>query len=182
LALVDCVLAAEGEKKSTTKPVEVEHELPQPPNVVTESSPPSYSEQPEVKPEPVATTVSGTAPVMAAANTPPMEAGSAITQLRLNWKQVIEQAPPDTRKTPAIAILRSAGIKPLSFENNTVVLAFKYKNHKELIEKAENQQVAEKIISNYLGHSCRISCVLEDNHLIKAALRMGAQIIDSEEK
>jgi DNA polymerase-3 subunit gamma/tau len=178
LALVDCVLAAEGEKKSSEKPAETEHEIPQSLKVVTESSAPSYSEKPKVKSQPAATSIPVAPQEIAAATNPSLEAGSAITQLRLNWKQVIEQAPPDTRKTPAIAILRSAGIKPLSFENNTVVLAFRYRNHKELIEKAENQQVAEKIISNFLGHPCRISCVLEDNHLVKAALKMGAQIID----
>ena len=50
------------------------------------------------------------------------------------------------------------------------------------MEKVENQQVAEKIISNFLGHSCRISCIIEDNPLLKAALKMGAQRIDTEER
>ena len=64
-----------------------------------------------------------------------------------------------------------------------MVLAFRHKNHKELMEKAENLKVAEKILSNFLGRSCRVSCVQEDNnHLLKAALKMGAQIIDQEEK
>ena len=50
-----------------------------------------------------------------------------------------------------------------------------------MIEKAENQQVAEKIISNYLGHPCHISCVLEDNHLLKEALKIG-KLIGTEER
>ncbi|GAH86320.1 unnamed protein product, partial [marine sediment metagenome] len=56
--------------------------------------------------------------------------------------------------------------------------------HKEQIEKMENQQVTEKIIGNFLGHSCHVRCIYEteDNHLLKAALKMGAQIIDVEEK
>jgi hypothetical protein len=52
------------------------------------------------------------------------------------------------------------------------------------MEKPENQQVAEKIISNFLGRPCRVRCLYEpeDNHLVKAALKMGAQVINVEEK
>ena len=48
----------------------------------------------------------------------------------------------------------------------------------------ENQRVTEKIIGNFLGRSCRIRCTYEaeDNRLLNAALKMGAQIIDTEEK
>ncbi|MFC2011989.1 DNA polymerase III subunit gamma/tau [Chloroflexota bacterium] len=190
LALVDCVLTSEGEKEVHTE--RVKDEIPQtikvspPTPVVPHNEPPKVVEQamgaeqivaePEKEdnvpiPEPVA-----------AAATPPPEASVEIEQLRQNWKQVIEKAPQDTKKTPALAILRSAGVTPVSIENGSVVLAFRYKNHKELIEKVENMQVAEKIISNFLGHSCHVSCVLEDSHLLKEAIKMGAQIIDVEEK
>jgi len=52
------------------------------------------------------------------------------------------------------------------------------------MENPENQQIAEKIISRFLGHSCRVRCIYEpeDNHLIDEALKIGAQIIDTEEK
>ncbi|MFC2056918.1 DNA polymerase III subunit gamma/tau [Chloroflexota bacterium] len=178
LALVDCALTSEGEKGSHAK--QTEDEFPQPEKVATPPPVVSYPEQPPAEPGP--DSVPEPEPVIAAATTPPLEASSEIERLRLNWKQVIEQAPQDTKKTPAIAILRSAGVTPKSIENDTVVLAFRYKNHKELIEKVENQRVAEKVISNFLGHPCQISCTLEDNHLLKAALKMGAQIIDAEDK
>ncbi|MFC1921586.1 DNA polymerase III subunit gamma/tau [Chloroflexota bacterium] len=130
--------------------------------------------KPEPEPEPE---------LVAAATVQPLADGSAIEQLRLNWKQVIEQAPQDTRKTTALAILRSAGITPVAIENNTVSLAFRYPLIKEQIEKAENQRIAEKILSNFLGFSCQVICVLEENnHLVKEALKMGAEIIDVEEK
>ena len=112
----------------------------------------------------------------------PLEGSSEIERLSLHWKQVIELAPPDTRKTPAIAILRSAGVKPVAVENDTVSLAFRYPYHKDQIEKIDNQRVVERIISNFLGHSCRVRCVLEDNHLVQEALKMGAQIINVEDK
>ena len=188
LALVDCVLTPEEEKESPAKPAE--SELPLPKKATTPSPPKQPAAQPKpadvstptepepadvstpAEPEPVATTVNATSP----------EQGSEIERLRLNWRQVIEQAPPDTKKTAAIAFLRSAGVKPVAFENNTVSLAFRYPLIKEQIEKIENQRVAEKIISNFLGHPCRVHCILEDNHLVNAALKMGAQRINTEEK
>ena len=109
----------------------------------------------------------------------------AVRQSRgLNWKQVVAQAPEDTKRTPAIAILRSAGVKPVAFENDTVVLSFRYPLHKEKIGEPENQRVAEKIISNFLGRPCHVRCIYqpEDNHLVQEAQRMGAQVTSVEEK
>ena len=91
------------------------------------------------------------------------------------------QAPADTKGKNALAILRSAGVHPTTIENDTVTLSFRNKIHKDMIEKADYQQVAEKIISNFLGHPCRINCVIEDNTLLNAALKMGAQRIETEE-
>ncbi len=183
LALVDCSVTTERKEESPIKsPMEIkEFELPRPSKVVTELSPPSYSNQANVESEPVISSVPTTTPAISKATNPPLETGNAITQLRLNWKQVIEQAPLDTKKTPALAILRSAGVKPLSFDSNTVVLAFRYPYHKEQIEKTENQKIVERIISNYFGHPCHISCVLEDNHLLREALKIG-KLVDTEEK
>ena len=119
---------------------------------------------------------------MATATTTPLEAGSDLERLRQNWKRIIKEAPPDIRKTVALAILRSAPVKLMSFENDTVVLAFKHPVHKEQIEKVENQRVVDKIISSFLGRSCHVDCILEDNHLLKEALKLGAQITHVEEK
>ena len=71
---------------------------------------------------------------------------------------------------------------PVAVENDTVTLAFRYPYHKEQIEKLENQRIAERVISSFLGRPCQVHCILEDNHLLKAALKMGAEIIDAEEK
>ncbi len=109
---------------------------------------------------------------------------SEIERLRLNWRRVIDEAPADIKKTNAIALLRSAGVKPMTIEDDTVVLVFRYSIHKENMEKPENQRVAEKIISTFLGRPCRVRCVYEpqNNHLVKAALKMGAQVTSVEEK
>jgi DNA polymerase-3 subunit gamma/tau len=115
--------------------------------------------------------------------TTPPELHGEIERLRMNWKQVIEQAPDELKRTPAIAILRSAGVKPVSIEDGTVVLTFKYPIHKERLETAENQQVVRTIISAFLGHDCQVRCIheKEDNHLVDAVKRIGAQVTKVEE-
>ena len=62
-----------------------------------------------------------------------------------------------------------------------MVLSFRYPTFKEKLEDPENQRVVEKIISSFLGHPCRVQCVAEDSHLVKEALKLGAQIVDREE-
>jgi len=175
LALIDCALTSEeGESPAS----QTEYESRQPIKAAT----PSYPKQPTVTPEPAI--VSPPAVPEATTTITPPEPGSELEQLKLNWKQVVAQAPEDTKKTSAIAILRSAGVKPVAFEDNTVVLAFRYPLHKEKMGEPENQQVAEKIISNFLGRPCRVRCVYEpeDNHLVQEAQRMGAQVTSVEVK
>jgi len=197
LALVDCALPIEEKKEVVVSPAE--HELRQPVKMATTPVTPDKPE-PTSTPSPVPETAitpttpvtpdkpepAGTpAPVPETAITPTTpESGRDLAQLKLTWRQVIEQAPEDTKRTPAIAILRSAGVKPVAIEGDTIVLAFRYPLHKENLEKLENQRVAEKIISHYLGRPCHIRCIHEpeDNHLLQAALKMGAQIISVEEK
>lgn len=218
LAVVDCVLAAEGERPVPDRlPVKTEIPAPAPKTAPSRETPP-YPAQSAPRQNQPAAQKSETAPpapekpaAVAAPTIPPApsreKTGNAtspvpvpehrpdngnapsvlagadeLERLKLNWKLVIENAPLETRKTPALAILRSAGIIPLSIDKDNVVLSFRHKNHKELMEKTENQQVAEKIISKFLGRPCRVTCIHEDNHLLNAALKMGAQILDQEEK
>lgn len=111
----------------------------------------------------------------------PTALSSEIEQLRKHWRQVITEAPPDISRTPAAALLRSA--RPSALEGDILVLSFRYPLHKENMEKPDNQQTAEKIISSFLGRACRLRCVHEPeaNHLVEEALKIGAQIIDTEE-
>jgi DNA polymerase-3 subunit gamma/tau len=199
LALVDCVLLAEEKKESpvnqaeSRKPVKVA-----PPTVIpteleppkdeskaskAESEPPiAESEPPKAKPESLIAKSEPTTVPEAVAT--PLQPGGEVEQLRLNWKRIIDEAPADIRKTPAIAILRSADVKPVAIEDDTIVLSSKYDFYKEQIEKPENLIVAERIMSDFLGRSCRVRCIHkpEDNHLLRAALKMGAQVTSVEEK
>jgi DNA polymerase-3 subunit gamma/tau len=108
---------------------------------------------------------------------------SDIERLRLNWKQVIDSADAGLKRSTAAALLKS-GSRPVSVEGNIVVLSFGFKFHQENMEKPENKRNAEQIISNYLGHSCQISCICDPKKdiLVNKALKMGAQITSVEEK
>jgi DNA polymerase-3 subunit gamma/tau len=186
LALVDCILPSGFNKEETpaqavsepVQPVSIDT----PPHIETYNEPAKQEPAPVInkEPAPVGNDVLEQQP-KEDFNGFALEGGTEIERLRLYWKQVIQNAPSDTKRTPAIAILRSAGVKPISIENDIVSLSFKHTYHKEQVEKLENQRIAEKIISNFIGRPCRIRCLLEDNHLVNAALKLGAQIIDVEE-
>jgi DNA polymerase-3 subunit gamma/tau len=127
--------------------------------------------KPEVKPDP---------PPAAAAvadKHSPLAAGNITERLRTEWRTVIDQAPADTKRSPALAILRSAGVRPVAFESDTLTLSFRHSFIKEKLEEIENHRVVERIFSNFLGHTCRVQCVLENgNNPMKEALKLGAQI------
>ena len=179
LALVDCVLPS-GEKKESTIS-QTEDEFRQPSKTVIPPVTSPLPQQPAIEPEPAS--VSQPLPVESMPATSP-ELASEIERLRLNWRRIMDEAPADIKRTNAIALLRSAGVQPVAIEDDTVVLAFRYNIHRESMEKPENQQVAQKIISNFLGRPCQVRCVYtpQNNHLVKAAIRMGAQITSVEEK
>jgi DNA polymerase III subunit gamma/tau len=107
--------------------------------------------------------------------------GTAIEQLQQNWTKLMKDAPDGMSKTPAAALLRSA--RPVSIDGDIVTVSFKFVYHKEKMDAIENQKTADKIVSGYMGRTCKVRCVYEheNNHLVKAALNMGAQQIDSEE-
>jgi hypothetical protein len=98
----------------------------------------------------------------------------------MQWSRIINEAPDGMSKTPTAALLRSA--RPVSIENDTITISFKHSYHKEKMDNLDNQKTAEKIVSSFLGRSCRVCAVYEheNNHLVRAALNMGAQI-DTEE-
>jgi len=170
-----------------TPPTIVPEATATPSTIVPEATatPPTTVPEAAATPPTIVSEATATPPttVPEAAATPP-QPGNEIEQLRLNWKRIIDEAPADIRKTRAIAFLRSANVKPVAIEDDTVVLSIKYDVHKEQIEKPENQKVAERIISDFLGRPCRVRCITkpENNHLLRAALKMGAQVTSVEEK
>ena len=200
LALVDCAQPPDETKESPpAQPVRPKQEPPPPVKKAYPPKPPTAKAEPVTEPaarpepahKPVAEPKAKPAEAKAKSTkandtpaTPPTELNNEIERLRVNWKDVMEQAPEEVKRTSAIAILRSAGVKPVAIEGDTVILAFKYPIHKDKMETIENQQVARAIISNFLGRPCQVRCVYEaeDNHLVEAAKRLGAQVTSVEEK
>jgi DNA polymerase-3 subunit gamma/tau len=192
LALVDCALTPGEERKTEAKPAKAEAvppakvTKPEPPEAVptptATTTPPAPEPKEETPPSPAPEVATPQAAAPEATVIPP-QPGSELEYLQQNWKQIMEQAPADTKRTPAMAILRSAGVTPVAFEDDRLVLAFRYPLHKENMEKPQNQEIAERIIANFLGRSCRLRCIHkpEANHLVEAALKMGAQITSVEE-
>ncbi|NQT31940.1 MAG: DNA polymerase III subunit gamma/tau, partial [Deltaproteobacteria bacterium] len=193
LALVDCAQPPDEKKESPpAQPVRAKQEPPPPVKKASPPKPPTAKAEPVTKPaakpepapEPVAEPKAKSTKANDTPATPPAELNNEIERLRVNWRDVMEQAPEEVKRTSAIAILRSAGVNPVEIEGDTVILAFKYPIHKEKMETIENQQVARAIISNFLGRPCQVRCVYEpeDNHLVEAAKRLGAQVTSVEEK
>jgi DNA polymerase-3 subunit gamma/tau len=171
-----------ADKPKETRPKDTKPEEKQPP------LPPKQSvAKPEAAKTQIQPPASNAHPAAPVATPPATEAagiGSKLDELQRNWRSVIEGAPQSTRRTAALAILRSAGVTPIAIKNGVVILAFKYTYHKEKIDEPENKRVTAEILSNFLGRPCQVECVFEpeDNHLVREAQRRGAQIIKVEEK
>ncbi len=189
LALVDCTLTGPEEKKETARqpapepPARKPAAKAVPPTPAPDTATPAVEKEnpPAPTPQPEATekTIS---PAADEARPEPAAVDDIIVQLQQQWMQIMKEAPDGMSKTPAAALLRSA--RPIAMENDTITVSFKYSYHKEKMDGIENQRTADKIVSSFLGRSCRVRCVYEheNNHLVKAALKMGAQVINKMEE
>ena len=76
------------------------------------------------------------------------------------------------------------GGKPVSVEGENITLAFGFEIHKTNMEKPENMHIVEKLLVDYLGHNCKVVCILDNkkDHLVNLAKKMGAQVTSVEEK
>jgi DNA polymerase-3 subunit gamma/tau len=190
LALVDCAIAESEEKKESPR-----HPEPDPAPRQTTAKFTSPTAQPKATPPPVKDNPREhevAKPAAAIEKSPPAnaaktEAGpaavvSTLEQLQQQWNKMINDAPDGMSRTPAAALLRSS--RPKEIIDDVLVITFRYPILKDNMEKLENQKMAEKIVSRFMGRTCRVRCVYEheNNHLVKAALEMGAQVINTTEE
>jgi hypothetical protein len=189
LAIVDSILPETEVKEEPIRRAEPEP-LPRktPPKVSqppAEQKPVQLEEKKTSNPEPspkpaVAEKPAPQKPVNSAID--PLNDGNPIAQLQNQWSKMINEAPDGMSKTPTAALLRSA--RPTSIENDTIVVSVKHQYHKEKMDSLDNQRIADKIVSSFMGRPCKVRCVYEheNNHLVKAAQKTyGAQVIDTEE-
>jgi len=179
LALIDCKLSSAVEKPAAVKAVE-----PEPVKQIKEITIPPVAAPQQKQQKTKTEAAKESSPPVKAAEVSMPETDNKLEFLKSNWRQIIEQAPESTKRTAAIAILRSAGVQPIAIDGDTIVLTFRYSYHKEKIEEIENRKTTAEIISNFLGHSCQVRCVYEaeENHLVREAQKIGAKITDVEEK
>ncbi len=188
LALVDCTIAETEEKKEHVQthyyeplPRKTTPAVQPPPPRPKTTAPPEKRAREQAVAKPIATEkpAPSTTPK---AETGPAAIGNIIEQLQQQWSKMISNAPDGLSKTPAAALLRSA--RPISIENDTLTVSIRHQYHKEKMDNLENQKTADKIVSSFLGRSCRVRCVYEheNNHLVKAALNLGAQVINNTEE
>jgi DNA polymerase-3 subunit gamma/tau len=197
LALVDATLPDEekivavhqADPSTVKKTGPVTPPPTQPAKAATPAAAPKVAPQPidskPADPPPSARPV--TAKAEATPKAPPitesaLAAGSPIEQLQSHWSRLINESPDGLSKTAAAALLRSA--RPKEIKEDTLIISVKYPILKENMEKIENQKTVDKIVSKFLGRACKVRCLYEheNNHLVKAALNMGAQVMDTEVK
>jgi len=110
-----------------------------------------------------------------------------LEQVRGSWPEVLARIKPRNRSIEAL--LKSC--EPIAVVGDMVVLGFYYSFHKERIEEPENKAFVERVLSETMGSTYRIRCVLSpkdreeryraviEDPLVKAAVKMyGAKIVD----
>ena len=202
LAMVDaCIepVIAKPAVSAEAEPARARVSPPAPASAHPSPRPAANTTTPLVTPKPVPTASSTPHPVTARPIARPVEAappkeparvtalhgaGSPLEQLKNNWALIIQQVPDAVKRSAAVAMLRSAGIKPIGIEGDTVVLSFKYPYHRDKIEEMENKKIVAGLLGQFMGRPCQIKCVYEpeENHLVREAQKLGAQIIEVEEK
>ena len=122
-------------------------------------------------------------PPSEAVSIPALDHSSMVEQLGANWKRVLESSRGANKKIEAL--LRSS-CEPVAVEGNTITLGFYFPYHKEMIEEPENRTTVENILSDVLGARYQVRCILSprgkktapQGHLVKAAIEMGARIVE----
>jgi DNA polymerase-3 subunit gamma/tau len=186
LAIVDSTIPDAEVKEETIRRVESEpaaYKAPLKASPPAEQKPAQSEEKKTVTADPPSSAPVAEKPATQKTESSPLTGGDPITQLQSQWSKMINEAPDGMSKTPAAALLRSA--RPKEIIEDVLVLSFKFPILKENLEKIENQKTAEKIVSSFMGRSCKIRCVYEheNNHLVKAAVKnFGARVIDTEEQ
>ncbi|MBN1369368.1 MAG: DNA polymerase III subunit gamma/tau [Dehalococcoidaceae bacterium] len=193
IALVEATLDTQPETPVAPRATDARPAKPAParkPSSIPAPAQPSNTIEPRSEPAPAATPEEKTPEVKE--KTPPVASDapaalSSMSEFELiqnNWNQMLEQAPDATKRSAAIALMRSS-MRLVSFDNDLLVLAFKYKIHKEKMEEAANSKVAVQIVSSYVGRPVKIECIHEPekNHLVHAAQdKLNARITHVEEK
>ncbi|MFC1967784.1 DNA polymerase III subunit gamma/tau [Chloroflexota bacterium] len=198
LALVECALPGEGEIPAPQPSAEMAEPTPQEetegihvPQPSAEMAGPTPQEETEGihVPQPSAEMAGPTPQEEAAVPAPTPEGSSEIDRIRNRWDEVVEALRGVGSSGNLDAFLRNA-CEPVAVEVDTIVLGFYYPFHLEKIDDPKYRHLIEKKMSEVLGSPYQLRCILKtrdkkhtpQGHLIRAAVEMGAKIINVEEK
>jgi len=109
-----------------------------------------------------------TSPAQAAPLDTPKEPSAALVELQKRWKDVLAAVRKQDFKTEAA--LRSS-CEPVEVGEGVVTIAFRYEFHKGMVEDPERRPAVERAISEVLGRSYKVRCVLRSDRLSKQAKR-----------
>jgi len=125
----------------------------------TEVAPGKTTEAPEVKAQAPSESAETEAAPDKIAETPEVSPSPEIESLRDRWKDFVNAMRGEGSKGNLDAFLRSS-CEPLAIEDNTLVLGFYHKFHKEYIEDPKYKHLVEKKLREVFGHSYKVRCVL----------------------
>ena len=164
MALMDCILSfTDGQQVIVDKPLEV-----------VEATLPQSSEEFREEPSPFGEKV---------------EESEGLNYVQAQWKEFINSLKGEGSNGNLDAFLRSA-CEPVAVEDDTLVLGFYYAFHKEKIEDPKYQHLVERKLKEFFHQPSKIRCILvkrkkrvpssskRENPLIKAAIEMGARVVD----
>ena len=109
--------------------------------------------------------------------------------MQAQWKEFINSLKGEGSNGNLDAFLRSA-CEPVAVEDDTLVLGFYYAFHKEKIEDPKYQHLVERKLKEFFHQPSKIRCILvkrkkrvpssskRENPIIKAAIEMGARVVD----
>ena len=154
LALVDSILSA-GDRQ-LVQPKQSESREP-----AAVASRPAKSTKPAPKAKAQAPTESTETEVAPSkiAETPEVTPSPEIESLRGRWKDFVNAMRGEGSKGNLDAFLRSS-CEPLAIEDDTLILGFYHKFHKEYIEDPKYKHLVEKKLREVFGRSYQVRCVL----------------------
>ena len=157
LALVDSILFTVDRQLVQPK----QSESKEPAAVASRPAKPAKPTKPapEVKAQAPSESVETEAAPDKITETPEMPLSPEIESLRDRWKDFVNAMRGEGSKGNLDAFLRSS-CEPLAIEDNTLVLGFYHKFHKEYIEDPKYKHLVEKKLKEVFGHSYQVRCVL----------------------
>ncbi len=118
-----------------------------------------------------------------------MDDPSDLAYLQTHWKDFIHSMRGEGSQGNLDARLRHA-CEPVEIKGENLVLGFYHEFHKSYIDNRKYLHLIEKKLKEVFGHTYTVSCVMmpqgqkselkpaSGNHLVEAALSMGAKIVE----